>query len=302
MATANKAGLAATVLIGVVSLATLIIIERYRKRTRKAPPLVRDTFKAFLDNYVEGKHHWFQLKSSRETGPVFRLPIPQLIPTVALVVTDATLARLILEGDNTFEEHDKSFAYRGMKGITLGVNTMVTKRTHHEGWDWSRKAVASSFSNTNLHRLLPALQLQLNFFGIILGAHADQKKTFVDLASWMVCLTMDFLARSMFHADFGSLRKHSVEMGLIQGDDKAVESDGCRLILQLSVAVKEYAMMQAMIPFRKYMFWNDEVRAGLRAAKELQSIGQKVLDNYRAEHSEEELKDDKTIIAHLLRR
>jgi lactate dehydrogenase-like 2-hydroxyacid dehydrogenase len=113
---------------------------------------------------------------------------------------------------------------------------------------------------------------------------------------------MDFLARSMFHADFGSLQKHSVEMGLIPGDDRAIESDGCRLILQLCVAVKEYAMMQAMIPFRKYMFWNEEVRAGLRAAKELQSIGQKVLDKYRAEHSEEELKDDKTIIAHLLRR
>lgn len=302
MASVKEARLSAAVFIGVVSIATLTLIQYYRNRTRKAPPLVRDTFKNFLDNYVEGKHHWFQLKSSRETGPVFRLPIPQLIPTVALVVTDVSLARLILEGNNTHDEHDKSFAYRGMKGITLGVNTMVTKRTHHEGWDWSRKAVASSFSNSNLHRLLPALQIQLNLFGDILQAHADQNRTFTDLASWMVRLTMDFLAKSMFHADFGSLQSHSINMGLIAGDGKTCESDGCRLILQLGVAVKEHAMMQAMIPFRKYMFWNKEVRAGREASKELQSIGQKVLDKYRADHSEEELKDEKTIIAHLLRR
>lgn len=284
-------------------MASVLLIRRlYRQRNKKVPPMINGTFQDFLSNYVAGKHHWFQLKHSRETGSVYRLPIPQLIPTVALIACDPALVRLILEGDNTHEELDKSFAYRGMKGVTLGIPTMVTKMTHGEGWEWSRKAVASSFSNTNLYRLLPELQLQLKQLHQIIDAHVDQNKTFDDLASWMVRLTMDFLARSMFHTDFGTLHYHSVENGTSKAAENDILSDGHRLILQLGVAVKEFAMMQGMIPFRKYMFWNKEVQDGLKAAKELQTIGQKVLDKYRAEHSAEELIEDKTIIAHLLRR
>ena len=289
-------------LVGAVTLAAALLARIYQQRKKSIPPYVKDNFQAFLKNYVEGKHHWFQLKHSRDTGLVFRLRIPQLIPTVTLIVCDASLARIVLEGDNTRNELEKSFAYRGMKGVTLGVPTMVTKQTHGEGWDWSRKAVSSSFSNTNLYRLLPALQMQLNHFRRIVDAHIDQHKTFEDLASWMVRLTMDFLARSMFHVDFGTLHYHSVLNGTREATEAATVSDGHRLILQLGVAVKEYAMMQAMIPFRKYMFWNKEVAEGLKAAKEVQCIGQKILDNYRADHSKSDLEEDKSIIAHLLRR
>ena len=291
-----------TALVGVVTLAAALLGRLYQQRKKHIPPFVKDNFQAFLKNYVEGKHHWFQLKHSRDSGLVFRLSIPQLIPTVTLIVCDASLARIVLEGDNTQEELEKSFAYRGMRGVTLGVPTMVTKQTHGEGWDWARKAVSSSFSNTNLYKLLPALQIQLNQFRCIVDAHIDQNKTFEDLASWMVRLTMDFLAQSMFHVDFGTLHFHSVQNGTSTATEASTVSDGHRLILQLGVAVKEYAMMQAMIPFRKYMFWHKEVSDGLKAAKEVQCIGQKILDNYRADHSQLDLEEDKSIIAHLLRR
>lgn len=291
-----------TALVGVVSLLSFLLYRLNRQRKGNTPPMVKDSFKIFLDNYTEGKHHQFQLKWSRETGSIFRLPIPQFIPTVALIVTDSGLARLILEGNTNFEELDKSFAYRGMKGVTLGVNSMVTKKTHGEGWDWSRKAMVSSFSTINLCRLLPDLQLQLNQLRQILDSHIEQEKNLEDIASWMVRLTMDFLARSMFHNDFGTMHYHSVMNGTSDALESDMDSDGHRLMLQLGVAIKEFTMMQAMIPFRKYMFWREEVKEGLKAAKEIESIGQKILNKYRSEHSAEQLSDDKTIIGHLLRR
>ena len=116
-------------LVGAVTLAAALLARIYQQRKKSIPPYVKDNFQAFLKNYVEGKHHWFQLKHSRDTGLVFRLRIPQLIPTVTLIVCDASLARIVLEGDNTRNELEKSFAYRGMKGVTLGVPTMVKAGT-----------------------------------------------------------------------------------------------------------------------------------------------------------------------------
>lgn len=45
-----------------------------------------------------------------------------------------------------------------------------------------------------------------------------------------------------------------------------------------------------------------EVIAADNAAKEVAAIGKKVLDDYRNNHTEEEIKNDTSIIGHLIRR
>ena len=122
-----------------------------------------------------------------------------------------------------------------------------------------------------------------------------------DVSSWMIRVTIDFLAKSMFHVDFDTLHHHSVENGTSEKRD-GVSSDGHRLVKQLAIAVREYTLNQTLNPLRKYMFWNKEVSDAYQAAKEVESIGLKVLNKYREEHSAEDLKSDNTIIAHLLTR
>ena len=49
------------------------------------------------------------------------------------------------------------------------------------------------------------------------------------------------------------------------------------------------------------MFWNKEVQRGAAAARYLMAAQQKILDQYRANHSSEELSKDPSILAHLIR-
>ena len=49
------------------------------------------------------------------------------------------------------------------------------------------------------------------------------------------------------------------------------------------------------------MFWNKEVQRGAAAAHYLMTAQQKILDQYRASHSSEELSKDPSILAHLIR-
>ena len=179
---------------------------------------------------------------------------------------------------------------------------MLTKRSHGEGWDSSRKAVAPSFSNINLFRLLPQLQMKLNEFKSILDTHINEQKIFNDLSSWMVRLTIDFLAKTMFDVDFGTLNRYGMKNGTGKESLGSTFSDGQEYVELLSTVIKEVTLNQGLNPLRKYMFWNKEVIAATEGAREIQSIGLKVLNKYRREHTDDDLKVDKSIIAHLLRR
>lgn len=132
-------------LLIVVITAAILHLRRSYARSQKYPPMPKYPFSVFFKEFQRGKNHQFQLKNSRETGLIYRIPLPSFISTtIAIAVCDATLARLILEGDDEHGEEDKSFRYRNITKITLGVPTMVTKRTHGEGWEWSRKVCISS--------------------------------------------------------------------------------------------------------------------------------------------------------------
>ena len=289
-----------SVLIGLITAA--YFLYRYYQQNRTLPPMIKYSFMDFFNEFLRGQDHRFQLKMTREHGLIYRLPYPSLIPTVAIAISDSALARLILEGDATHPESEKSFRYKTLEGITNGVSTMLTKRSHGEGWDSSRKAVAPSFSNINLYRLVPQLQNKLIQLKSVLDAHIDEQKIFNDLSSWMVRLTIDFLAKTMFDVDFGTLSRYNMRNGCGNHRSESTFSDGQEYVELLSTVIKEVTLNQGLNPLRKYMFWSKEVIAASEGAREIQSIGLKVLDKYRREHSAEDLKVDKSIIAHLLRR
>ena len=56
----------------------------------------------------------------------------------------------------------------------------------------------------------------------------------------------------------------------------------------------------------RYNFWDKEVMREVAEASdavvELAAIGKRVLEQYRAQHTEDEMRDDTSIIAHLIRR
>ena len=291
------------ILTGLTGLITTIIfVYRYYERNKTLPPMIKYSFMDFFLEFLRGQDHRFQLKMTREHGLTYRLPFPSIIPSVAIATADSVLARLIIEGDTTHQECEKSFRYSSLNGITNGVPTMLTKRTHGEGWNSSRKAISPSFSNTNLYRLLPGLQMKLNQLKSILDAHVEQKKNFDDISSWMIRLTIDFLTKTMFDVDFGTLHNQSVKNGTNIQIVEETFTDGQGYVELLGMVVKEVTLNQSLNPLRKYMFWNKEVIAAHEGAKEIESIGLKVLEKYRREHSVEALEKDKSIIANLLRR
>jgi cytochrome P450 len=217
------------------------------------------------------------------------------------MVCDPTLARLILEGDTNHRECEKSSRYKKMLVITAGTPTMGTKSTFRgEGWDNSRKAVAASFSNTNLFKVLPELSKCLNQFNDVIDSHINQDKSVDNIVVWMVALTIDFLGKSMVNCEFGTLHHHAVQNGTavkVPGE----ESVGYELVTKLNNVIREFMLLQTLNPFRKYQFWNKEVSIAKANTVDVQSISQKILDKYRREHTVEQTETDNSIIGHLVK-
>ena len=278
------------------------------------PPATSYSFREFLDSFITGQVHRHHIKMCKESGPVYRIPI--IGWNSLFIVHDPTVAKIIMEGDSKhgIPESEKSLRYKTLTKLTCGVQTMLTKRTNDENWQTSRKAVAPSFSMTNLYQVLPELSVKLNQFKDILDAHVLQGKQLIDLPEWMIRVTIDVLATSMFRTDYHTLKIHSLGRGIIDVDkslgdsSKATpsETDGERFVRSVPIMSREYIMRGALQPFRKYKFWDKQIMKEIAEADEaalaVYHISKNVLQEYRQRHTKEELEGDKSILAHLIRR
>jgi hypothetical protein len=118
----------------------------------------------------------------------------------------------------------------------------------------------------------------------------------------MVALTIDFLAKSMFNCNFGTLHHHAVQNGTAVKVPGEPESEGYELVTKLNNVIRETTLNQTLNPLRKYQFWNKEVRSANKDALDVENISQRVLDKYRREHTAEETEKDSSIIGHLVKR
>lgn len=162
-----------TILVTVVTvIAAVYKYLKYRndQNILTLPPVTTLPMKEFVKEYRKGHSHRMQLQQC-EISTVYRLPIK--LPTIALIISDPTIARLIMMGDSATDtpELDKSVRYELLKKMTGGVNSILTKDTKDKSWEVARKAVAHSFSKTNLHKLLPQMNAKLNEFIEVIDDH-----------------------------------------------------------------------------------------------------------------------------------
>ena len=299
--------------IVIATTAALSIVSfGWRKRKQRIekhyPPKTKHSFSKYLEYFLNGKVHVMQLRFIRESADllIVHLPFPTLNPT--FLVAESSIARKILEGDASsgIPESDKSFRYKLLLKLTCGIPTILTKKTHGEGWAFARKGAGPSFSITNLYRLLPALQKKLNYFSRILREHANEGKILEDLAAWGVCFTLDFITTSMFDTDFAALDERYANLcggGNGSGDSSSITEEklGTRFLKDLKTAMIEFTLKQPLNPLRQLMFWKKEIWEARRAAASLEAMGQQLLDTYRLAHTEEELKNDRSTLAYIIR-
>jgi cytochrome P450 len=186
-----------------------------------------------------------------------------------IIVCDAKLARIILDGNDekhsAIEPGDKTFHYRNFNVITFGLSTMFSKKTAEKSWYTARKAMAPSFSYSNIYKSLPKLSDTLNELKAVMNTFAESGEH-VDISSLMVNFTFDFMTTSMFGENY-----HAIEQ----------KGEGDRFMKELNITLKEYTLKQAFNPFRKYMIWNKDVIRAKDALAYVQSFTRMMLAKYR---------------------
>ena len=156
--------------VAVIAVSIVYLKLRNDRNIEKLPPMMSMSFMSFIKEYGKGQSHRLQQQHSA-ISTVFRLPIR--LPTISFMVADPKVARILMMGDSTNDtpESDKSSRYIMLKRLTGGVHSILTKDTSDKSWESARKSVAHSFSNTNLHKLLPQMHAKLNEFIEVLDDH-----------------------------------------------------------------------------------------------------------------------------------
>ena len=263
------------------------VVVLFRKSKYNLPPLTKNSVFEIVSNLESGLILDIILMNCRELNRVFRIRAPQWHHF--FVVTDSTLVRLILEGDKTrgFPAADKDQSYHRLDPGLLGVPNMFTKRTHGEGWEWARRAIAPAFSTLNISKKLPILEKTLSKLCDMLTEYEGTAHQF-DIQSLIFRFAFDFSTIALFGMCFDAL-----------GDS---ETDGNKFLDEVEVNLKEYFHKQFYNPLRKYFFWNKEVQRGLKAREYVEFFQKRILDDYRTSMSAEELKTDPSLLGQLIRR
>ena len=201
------------------------------------------------------------------------------------IVSDLKVARLLLEGDSkrNIRQAEKSELYK--RGDAKAFSSIFTKYTYGENWDIHRKALAPSFSTTNIRKIIPQLELCMASFCSSLEKRSANKESF-DILDMCSRLMLDAITIGMFDVDL-----HSSESG----------SEGDKLLHEFELYIKEFFLIRLQNPIRKYMFWDPEIKRAYQSGAHIDSLCQKILTKYRSSHTQEEIEQDSSILGHLVR-
>jgi hypothetical protein len=85
--------------------------------------------------FLEGTIHRRLLEISKDIGLVYRMPMPFQMAH-HFVICDATLGRLILEGNHSEQitPGEKRDETKLINKVTMNKPNILTKKTHGEGW------------------------------------------------------------------------------------------------------------------------------------------------------------------------
>lgn len=212
-------------------------------------------------------------------GVTFQFAFPTWNPFI--ITTEYELARLFLQGDskNNLPEVEKSSFMKTLNTVDRKVNSILTHDTSDPGRDRTRKALAPSFSTTNLQQTWPYLQDGL----VEEFAHLNKLSVsgeVLDCRHNILMFFLRMLGKSAFGIEFtddGTESEDNID-GL---DYLAVQHTAG------SVRMKEMSM-----PFRKYFFWDKNVQAGDRACVRVKEIAAKMTRLYREHEAQREASGD----------
>ena len=132
----------------------------------------------------------FLTDQAKKLGLVYRINIPEM--THWIIIADYQLARKIL-----LEQDEKPYIMQRFMGLTNGIKSIFTNRTHGDTWSSARKAVAPSFSVTNVSKTLPRVHDKIEELQKILEKHVSDGTSF-DVPRLMVLLTLDVICAGRF--------------------------------------------------------------------------------------------------------
>jgi cytochrome P450 len=184
----------------VIGITLLSIYYIFLRETRKLPPVTKHNLLELLPPLTGGKIPFFFLQCFKDNGPVFRLALPQLNPFI--VVCDPELARKIYE-----EENEKPDLYAGMSGLTGGIGTIFTKKTHGNDHHKVRKCLAPSFSSVNIFSSLPKLHEKIDLLKNIFLQNEKDNRSF-EVSEPFIHLLLDMLCTTMFDIDYHTLEEN----------------------------------------------------------------------------------------------
>jgi cytochrome P450 len=221
----------------------------------------------------------FVVQCVKDTGPVFRLSFPEITPFI--MVCDPKLAREIYEN-----EAEKPPVYKRGDGLTFGVSSILSKTTYGSDHYMVRKSLAPSFSLTNILSALPKLHEKIVLLKKIFLQNEKDNVSF-NVSEIFPRLVMDMLCTAMFDVDY-----HTLEVE---------DGEGRLLLNDFNAAVNEMMVDRLINPLRFLMFWDSKYREGDQAAFRLYQNQRKLLENYRANNTPEEIEKSCSIMAHLIK-
>jgi cytochrome P450 len=264
--------------LAAIGITLLSVYYIFLRENRKLPPSTEHNLFELLSFLTNGQTPAFLFQCMKDRGPVFRLILPQMDPFI--VVCDPDLAKKIFE-----EEDEKPALYQKAEGLTAGISNMFTMKTHGNDYHKIRKCMAPSFSNTNIFSALPRLHEKIDLLKKIFLQNEMDNRSF-DLSVVFPRLLMDMLCTTMFDIDYHTLE---VENG-----------EGRQLMGDLHLASMEFSK-GIYHPLRNSMFWLKEQREAKAAALRAYHCQKKLLDNYRANNTPEEIEKSVSIMAHLIK-
>jgi cytochrome P450 len=236
------------VLFGLPVIACLFWYYRLRIWLSKLPPLNPASMLETLRIMTGAFSPDYSLKCAREIGGVMRYNLPGFAPIIS--ISDPKFLRLVLEGDEKIglRGGEKPEIYDNMNGPR--PSGLFTMKTYGTRWEIHRKALAPSFSNVNLYKILPKLSICLKHLDEFFESKIQKNESF-DVRKVMLCLVLDALTISMFDTNFQALKEGST---------------GQMIIEEENIALTEFVGKQKFNPFRRYMFWSKEVKRAIRAS------------------------------------
>lgn len=270
-------------------------LQRIKDRHKRAPPLPKSASgNGSAAGWIESIVGMIGPRAHIFAYEGFKRTIPEGHPWIALgrfpskspsgygyAVADIDLAKEILTAPHS--QSVKSIMYKDVEGITCGLANIFT--ANGQRWKHARKGIAPAFSSNHIKRMVKVCSHHLEkWIETTLDPCAEAGKSF-NLGKEMVGLTLSIIAESAFEYDMS--REEQV-----------------LFTTNLETAAECFVIIN---PLHKRFPWLfPAVWKARRAAKTIQQIAYRIMDNYKQKHpnykekSNNHVYEDDTIISRIM--